>query len=206
MASSGASAHPLRLPHQPPCRCSTSQASVATASGNVAHNSNPTLRRALTAGLRWLYSTVQPDTALVERRGAQLTVNPRILRFIPISVCGNPLIVVDLARDIRWGLGQLSPPLNTLPPDELPALLAELNQLDIPTNATGYHGITGTVSLGQPAHPSLVAAVHRFDRGCPYHRSQVCEAPLRDGGQACSWHSDGHRAAIWPDAITEGST
>lgn len=109
--------------------------------GAVTPTGVPILHRGLTAGLRWLYRTVQADSALVERRGARLTLGGRVLRFIPISASGTPLIVVDVA-DVRWGLGG-APPLNTLGPEELPALVAELDQLEIPTTATGYHGVTG---------------------------------------------------------------
>lgn len=164
---------------------------------HTASPSRDSLQAALVAGVRWLYRTVQPPAALVERRGARLTVGDRVLRFVPISASGTPLIVVDL-RSIRWGLGAASPRLNALGPDELPALVTGLEALGVPSTAVSYHRLTGTVALETAAHPSLVAAVHRFDHGCPYHRSQVCEAPLRDGGQACPWHRDGHRVAIWP--------
>lgn len=164
---------------------------------HTASPSRDSLQAGLVAGVRWLYGTVQPPAALVERRGARLTVDDRVLRFIPIGASGTPLIVVDL-RSIRWGLVEASPRLNALGPDELPALVTGLEGLGVPSAAVSYHRLTGTVALEIAAHPSLVAAVHRFDQGCPYHHSQVCEAPLRDGGQACPWHRDGHRAAIWP--------
>ncbi|WAJ48032.1 hypothetical protein OK015_28710 (plasmid) [Mycobacterium sp. Aquia_216] len=159
------------------------------------------LESALRAGLRWLYATEQPAGALVERRGAKITTADRALRFLPLGLDGNPLIVVDLLS-VRWGVGELSPPLNALPADELPTLATELAELAIPTSALHYHGITGTIALDAPAHPSLQEAVHRYDRGCPWHHTQVCEAPLRHGGKACSWHSDGHRRAVWPIITT----
>lgn len=157
----------------------------------------PTLEAALRAGLRWLYATDQPCDALVERRGAKITTAERALRFVPLSGNGNPIIVVDLLT-VHWGVGAFSPPLNALPANELPALASELAALGIPTCALHYHGITGTIALDAPAHPSLQHAVHRYDRGCPWHQTQVCEAPIRDGGKACRWHADGHRRAIWP--------
>ena len=160
-----------------------------------------TLESALRAGLRWLYATEQPSDALVERRGAKITTAERALRFVPLSVDGNPLIVVDLLT-VHWGIGEFSPPLNALPADELPTLARELAELDIPTSALQYHGITGTITLDAPAHPSLQEAVRRYDRGCPWHQTQVCEAPVRDGGKACPWHADGHRLAIWPTITT----
>lgn len=161
----------------------------------------PMLESALRAGLRWLYATVQPSDALVERRGAKITTAERALRFVPISVAGNPLIVVDLLT-VHWGIGELSPPLNALPADELSTLATELAELGIPTSALHYHGITGTITLDAPAHPSLQEAVRRFDCGCPWHHTHVCEAPVRHGGKACPWRADGHRRAIWPTIAT----
>lgn len=156
-----------------------------------------TLEMVLRAGLRWLYVTEQPAGALVERRGARILTTDRALRFVPIASDGHPLIVVDILT-AHWGVGVWSPPLNALPRDELPALANELVTLGIGSGALHYHGITGTIALDAPAHASLQAAVHRYDRGCPWHHTLVCEAPKRDGGQACSWHDDGHRRAAWP--------
>ena len=160
----------------------------------------PSLDAALQAGLRWLYATAQPPGAVVERRGAKITTAERSLRFAPISASGNPLIVVDLL-DVHWGIGAFSPPLNALPPTELRALAAELAVTGVPACAQHYHGITGTIVLDAPAHRSLIEAVHRYDRGCPRHDTQVCEAPVRHGGKSCSWHADGHRRAIWPAIV-----
>jgi hypothetical protein len=157
----------------------------------------PTLDAALRAGLRWLYATEQPPEALVERRGAKITTAERSLRFVPTSSSGNPLLVVDLL-DVHWGIGSFSLPLNALPPDELLRVATELAALGVPACGQHYHSITGTIALDSPAHPSLLDAVHRYDRGCPRHDTQLCEAPVRHGGKSCSWHADGHRRAVWP--------
>lgn len=159
----------------------------------------PRLEKPLRSGLRWLYATEQPPDAIVERRGAKLITAERTLRFLPISTNGKPLIVVDLL-DVHWGISAYSPPLNALPPDELPCLATELAGLGIPSVAQHYHGITGTIVLDVAAHPSLIEAVHRYDRGCPRHETQLCEAPVRHGGKSCTWHADGHSRAIWPTA------
>jgi hypothetical protein len=164
-------------------------------------SAQPGIDAALVAGLRWLYATNQPEDALVERAGARVKTAERLLRFLPLTNTGTPLIVVDLLH-VNWGISSYSPPLNSLPPDELPSLAAELAALGIHAGAQHYHGITGTIVLDAPAHPSLIAAVHRYDQGCPRHRTQLCEAPVRDGGQGCSWHADGHRRAIWPTSNT----
>jgi hypothetical protein len=157
----------------------------------------PSLDAALRAGLHWLYATEQPPDAVVERRGAKLITAERSLRFVPLSASSTPLIVVDLL-DVHWGVSGFSPPLNALPPDELPSLATELGLLQITSGAQHYHGITGTIVLDTPAHPSLIDAVHRYDRGCPRHDTHLCEAPVRHGGKSCTWHADGHQRAIWP--------
>jgi hypothetical protein len=153
----------------------------------------------LSAGLRWLYGTVQPDTALVEPRGACLTVTGRRLRFLPLSTAGTPLIVVD-SNAVHWAAGPTSPALNTLPATELPCLACELAALRIPAGRHHYHSLTGTIVLDSPAHCSLRAAVERYARGCPRHHGVGCAAAAGNGGQSCTWRAAGRRAAIWPDA------
>jgi hypothetical protein len=153
----------------------------------------------LCAGLRWLYGTEQPDNALVDYRGARLTVTGRRLRFLPVSAVGTPLIVVD-ADFLRWGADTTSVALNTLPGNELPCLARQLTTLGIRAGQQHYHSVTGTIALDAPAHPSLRRAVQRHVRGCPRHHSVVCEAAMRDGGQSCAWRAEARRAAIWPDA------
>jgi hypothetical protein len=153
----------------------------------------------LCAGLRWLYGTVQPDNALVDCRGACLTVTGRRLRFQPVSTAGTPLIVVD-ADFLRWGVDTTSVALNTLPGNELPCLTRQLATLGIRPGQQHYRRLTGVIALDAPAHPSLRAAVQRYARGCPRHHSVVCDAAMRDGGQPCTWRAEGRRAAVWPDA------
>jgi hypothetical protein len=152
----------------------------------------------LSAGLRWLYGTVQPDNALVEPRGACLTVTGRRLRFLPVSAAGTPLIVVD-TNAVHWAAGPTSPALNTLPATELRCLASELAALGIPAGRHHYHSLTGTIVLDSPAHCSLRAAVERFARGCPRHHGTTCDAPNVEGGHSCTWRAEGRRAAIWPD-------
>jgi hypothetical protein len=153
----------------------------------------------LSAGLRWLYRTVQPDDALVDRRGTCLSVTGRRLRFLPVCTAGTPLIIVD-ADFLRWGAHITSVALNTLPGSELPCLAHQLAALGIPAGQQHYHSVTGTIALDAPAHPSLRAAVRRYARGCPRHHSVVCDAAAGNGGQSCTWRAAGRRAAIWPDA------
>lgn len=150
----------------------------------------------LTAGLDWLYHTVQPDTALVEHFGARLRTTGRTLRFLPIASAGNPLIVIE--ADVHRGFGRPCAPTSLLSEAEILDLAARLEERNVPAAAHHNHGLTATIALARLAHDSLRAAVARFTAGCPYHHSQVCEAPVSAGGASCPWHSQGHSAAIWP--------
>lgn len=150
---------------------------------------------ALGAGLRWLYSTEQPANALVERGGVRIATAERIVRFLPVGIDGDPLIIVDAAG---------GPASGVLPEAELPSLAGRLGALGVATQLWHYHGTTGTIVLASPAHPTLRAAVDRFSRGCPWHHSQVCDAPVSAGGQGCTWHLDGHKAAVWPHVTACG--
>lgn len=166
------------------------------------HPGMPSVDAAVAAGLRWLYDTVQPPTALIDRRGAELHAGNRTVRLVPISSSGTPLIVVDIVN-VHWGPHPTSPPLNGLPLDELPSLTTELAALGIASTAHHYHATTGTIALEVPAHASLLAAVHRYARGCPSHRGPLCDASARIGGHGCTWRTDGSRAAIWPQLVPD---
>jgi len=157
----------------------------------------PTFRAALDAGLCWLYATEQPDTALVERCGVRIISGDRIVRFLPVGMEGHPLIVLD-ARIPRWRTRPTECGIGTLPECELAAVAAQLRELGVASSRWHYHGTTGTIVLAVLAHPSLRAAIERFSAGCPWHHSQVCDAPISAGGQGCPWHTDGHNAAVWP--------
>lgn len=139
---------------------------------------------ALTLGLHWLYETVQPDDAHAQHHGDLLGADGnRIYRFIPVGARQLPVVVVDVAK-VEWV--QANPttmePANPLEPGELAALAEELRRRGFPVQATwnGDPGITGSVGLARPAHPSQVAAVERYHRGCPDHPQQSvfcnCEA------------------------------
>ena len=155
------------------------------------------LDAALSAGLRWLYLTEQSDDALVEHVGARIAAVGRHLGFRPTAADGHPLIVVD-ADLPRWATTTTHRPANPLTDDELATIADELTDVGVHPGEWHCHTITSTIVLGTPAHHSLRAAVARYANGCPYHHDLVCDAPIKDGGQACPWHTRGHQAAIWP--------
>ncbi|GAB4980357.1 hypothetical protein MAHJHV59_28620 [Mycobacterium avium subsp. hominissuis] len=158
----------------------------------------PDVREALSAGLRWLYHTPQPDNALVEHRGARITASPaRTLRFLPIANSGNPLVVVEVQVRTSYHRSPAPPP--ALADAEVLDVVAELEARRAVVTRYDNHRLTATIALAQPAHESLRAAVARYAAGCPYHHSLVCEAPIGARGQGCPWHTAGHRAAVWPE-------
>lgn len=155
------------------------------------------LEAALWAGLRWLYLTEQPDDALVEHRGARIGAVGSHLRFLPTTAHGNPLIVVE-ADSARWEPTNHATTPTDLTSVELSTITSELIAAGAHPGTWQSHTITSTIVLGTPAHPTLRAAVARYAAGCPYHHDLVCDAPIKDGGQACPWHTRGHQAAVWP--------
>jgi hypothetical protein len=138
----------------------------------------------LTAGLRWLFETSQPDDAHAQHHGERLAAdNNRSYRFIPVGAGDLPVIVVDVAK-IEWttdGRGDMVP-ANPIEADELERLAAELERRGYPVRDTwnGHPSITGSVGLRTPAHPGQVAAVGRYHRGCTVHPGRTvfcdCEA------------------------------
>lgn len=128
----------------------------------------------LTAGLRWLYETAQPDDAHAQHHGELLAAdNNRTYRFIPRGARNLPVVVVDVTK-VEWVKSDpfTMEPLNPLEPGELEALAAELRRRGFDVYDTwngGLGAITGSVGLARPAHPGQVAAVERYHRGCPDH-------------------------------------
>jgi hypothetical protein len=147
-----------------------------------------TLAAVLDTGLRWLYETVQPDDAHQQHHGITigLPAANRIYGFCPTGAENLPVVVVNVAKP------ELRPyelPLNPVRQDELPALAVELERRGFKVRVTwnGHPAITGSVGLARPAHPSLVAAVQRYHRGCTVHpeRSVFCDCE--------AWRAEGAR-------------
>ncbi|MEE4540965.1 hypothetical protein V2S66_03155 [Streptomyces sp. V4-01] len=156
----------------------------------------------LTAGLRWLYETGQPDDAHAQHHGEQLAAgNNRTYRFIPVGVHDLPVVVVGVTK-VEWV--DVNPttrePANPLEPGELAALAAELERrgYDVRDTWNGAPGsVTGSVGLARPAHPEQVAAVERYHRGCRDHPEKRvfcdCEA----------WRA-GFRRVVRPAVVVDG--
>lgn len=141
------------------------------------------LNTILDTGLNWLYDTVQPDNAHLHPRGLTLHLPEanRQYSFCPTGARRPTVVSVDVLK-VEWidnGPNDLKTPANPLESGELEALAAELERRGFPAQDTwnGHPGITGSVGLARPAHPSLVAAVDRYRRGCTAHpaRSVFCD-------------------------------
>ena len=145
----------------------------------------------LTTGLHWLYETVQPDDAHAQHHGEMLAADGnRTYRFIPRGARNLPVVVVDVAK-VEWtdnGPNQPNTPANPLEPGELADLAAELERRGYAVDGTwnGHPGITGSVGLARPAHPTQIAAVERYHAGCPEHpkRSVFCDCETWRAGAA----------------------
>lgn len=139
------------------------------------------------SGLRWLYDTEQPATAILQHHGETLgSVGNRHVRFCPIGYAGRVVIVINVTHvDIgtRW------PARNPLHPDELDQLADLLSDLGetVSDRWNGHPGVTGSIALARPAHPNLRAAVERYHAGCPTHHSVFCR---------CGWFRTGYHAAV----------
>ena len=147
----------------------------------------PSLDSVLTTGLNWLYDTVQPDDAHTSHHGIVLGLLAanRIYGFCPTGAKNLPVVVVDVAKPEHR---DYLPPANPLAPDELSDLAQELERrgFTVRTTWNGHPGITGSVGLTRPAHPTLVAAVQRYHRGCTVHpkRSVFCDCEAWRAGFA----------------------
>lgn len=121
---------------------------------------------AVLAGLRWLFDTTQPDDAVVDPRRQSLATagGRRYLRFDPIGRNGNATI--EILRPTR-----IESSGRDLAAVELSAFAEVVDGLGEEVAATwiGRSGIIGGVELSRPVHPTLLAAVERFevDGACP---------------------------------------
>jgi hypothetical protein len=159
-----------------------------------------TRTEALAAGLRWLYETEQPDGAALQHHGVTLAVDGnRWFRFLPSGDHREVIVVVNVAevewRDVdSW----TKAPMNPLELGELAKLASELDTLGahVVDVWNGHPGITGSLRLARPAHPSLLSAVDRYHAGCPEHpkRGVFCD---------CDWYAKASALIVQP-VLTAG--
>ncbi|MBO0885210.1 MAG: hypothetical protein J2P17_33755 [Mycobacterium sp.] len=155
----------------------------------------------LVAGLRWLFDTEQPAGAVLQHHGLSLPgVANRRFNFCPAGWEGHAIVTVDVV-DAEWKFtSRHEIPTNSLRPGELDDLTVLLNELGVDVLHTwnGHPGITGSLALGRPAHPSLLAAVNRYLAGCLTHPDQgvFCK---------CGWYAKGYNLAVLPELRVESA-
>ncbi|MFE3126742.1 hypothetical protein ACFXHD_25340 [Streptomyces hydrogenans] len=127
---------------------------------------------ALKAGLRWLFDTEQPDTAIVTHLGMAIPgAGNRWYGLCPSGADGQVVISVNVAR-VTWARDdQGSCPANPIAYGELAWLKGLLEHLGHTVTSTwnGFPGVSGSLALATAPHPSLTAAVDRYRAGCPRH-------------------------------------
>jgi hypothetical protein len=152
-----------------------------------------TLAAILDTGLNWLYDTVQPDNAHQQHHGITLGLPEanRWYGFCPDGARHLPVVSVNVGKP-EWIDNGFNRPMtlaNPIDADELPRLAEELRRRGFEPHDTwnGHPGDTGSVGLVRPAHPTLVAAVQRYHRGCTVHpqRSVFCDCE--------AWRAEGAR-------------
>lgn len=150
------------------------------------------LHSTLEAGLTWLYDTPQPEDAILQHHGVALpAVANRQLKFCPQGWAGHPVVVIGVAH-VQWD-DPYEPPKNPLAQGELQKLASMISRSPIARTWNGHPGITGSIALTLPVHPSLRAAVDRYRAGCPEHDSVFC---TRTHG--CSWFREGNTKIVTP--------
>ena len=123
----------------------------------------------LAEGLRWLYDTVQPDTAIVHARGAATVIAPanRIIRWVPLGWGWTANVVLEVAH-IDWGLG-MGPPLNPMPSSEAISLAVELHHIgvDIADIACTTRCLSAAIVAAPPGTPHAVRRSTTLPAGLP---------------------------------------
>lgn len=158
----------------------------------------------LRAGLAWLYDTEQPGDAVLQHHGLGVpggTVDNRSFTFVPVGWRRHVVVVVNVVK-VEWGEQYGEGPRNPLGRDELTEITAELARLgaEVVTTWNGHPGVTGSLALSRPAHPTLGVAVDRYLKGCPTHLTTLCGS-----GWSCTWYSDGFAKVVRPSAVVGGA-
>ncbi|NML55314.1 hypothetical protein HHL19_16195 [Streptomyces sp. R302] len=127
---------------------------------------------ALAAGLRWLFDTEQPDTAIVTHLGMSIPgAGNRWYGLCPSGADGQVVISTNVAR-VTWARADGDTyAANPIAYGEVAWLKGFLGHLGHTVTATwnGYPGTSGSLALAEAPHPSLTAAVDRYRAGCPAH-------------------------------------
>ena len=130
----------------------------------------------LLSGLRWVYDTPQPNTAILQHHGQSLhSVGNRHLTFTPVGWTDHVVIVLNVTH-VEVGERRPTTPLRPGELDQLADLLDGMGETVV-NRWNGHPGTSGSLALSRRAHPTLAAAVKRYHAGCPEHRSVFCRCP-----------------------------
>jgi hypothetical protein len=150
-----------------------------------------TLKTAMVYGLAWLYEIEQPPGAVVPPHGIEFELPEirRTLRFVPRGTSDQPTVVLAVMHP-RWRDGQC---LNPLDREEQHALAAWCVRIHhrIRTPDPVNPGDSACLVLERHPHPSLCAAVRRYEDGCPDHGGAI-------RGCGCPWLSCGLDQVRYP--------
>lgn len=147
----------------------------------------------LEAGHRWLFDTVQPDGALMRPAGVTAPVIAgRRFTFVPAAEPRSTAAIV-----VRPDQSGTTGAVKKLRDPDLEALAAHIT--DLGTAAGVVWSLSKSIAMirtMRKAHPSLVAAVTRYQSGCPVHQGSSCGVP---GARPCAWITAGFQQLILPD-------
>jgi hypothetical protein len=109
------------------------------------------------------------------------------------------VVVVNIQKpryEERDGDIVLANPLGESEMAEVAEALADMG-VSVLDRWNGTHE-TGSLSLAETAHPSLLAAVRRYHDTCPEHRTVFCGHGSGQGGHDCSWYRRGAALLVQP--------
>jgi hypothetical protein len=131
----------------------------------------------LLAGLAWLFDVEQPATAIERSSGQAIdSVGNRTLRFVPSGPDGQAMVIITVTSSDPDRPN--ASPRRFLKQGELSAFVDLLDGMgeDVISMRGGYPMAAGGVSLARPVHPSLRAALNRYQTGCPdHHGKRQCD-------------------------------
>lgn len=160
----------------------------------------------LAAGLRWLYQTEQPEDAILQHHGVTLVgdrsrsfpaINrARLMGFAPAAADGSVVVWTEVAGN---DYDDRAEPLHRLLPEELEVMTRMIESLGETVARTwnGHPAPTGSLALERPAHPTLAAAVKRYNQGCSDH-------PAKGVFCQCDWYRIGREKLRLPEIGARG--
>lgn len=153
----------------------------------------------LRVALDWLYKTEQPTGAGLSHHGIGSVNLPTILnrRINLIPGCA-PIINITVAHPVKISTFEVR---NPLAPGELDEWAEAIKDLGYDV-AEVFHsgGASGGIRLTEQAHPSLLAAVELYAKGCPTHPDGDSAPGPGLGGVfcRCGWWREQASLIVYP--------